>query len=64
VRALISNARRSIFLPLSAILVSLGALFFALPRFTAYVLGALCGWFALSAWREAFRRRDKAPIGR
>jgi len=64
VRALMSNARRSIFLPLSAILVSLGALFFALPRFTAYVFGALCGWFALSAWREAFRRRDRTPIGR
>jgi cardiolipin synthase len=63
-RALMSNARRSIFLPLSAILVSLGLLFFVLPRFTAYVFGALCGWFALSAWREAFRRRDKAPIGR
>ncbi|HET8836864.1 MAG TPA: phospholipase D-like domain-containing protein [Gemmatimonadales bacterium] len=63
-RALMANARRSIFLPLSAILISLGALFFALPRFTAYVFGALCGWLALSAWREAFRRRDKAPIGR
>jgi cardiolipin synthase A/B len=63
-RALMANARRSIFLPLSAMLISLGALFFALPRFTAYVFGALCGWFALSAWREAFRRRDKAPIGR
>ena len=56
-RALIANARRSIFLPLSAILVSLGALFFALPKFTAYVFGVLCGWLALSAWREAFRRR-------
>jgi cardiolipin synthase len=56
-RALMSNARRSIFLPLSAILISLGGLFFALPKFTAYVFGALCGWLALSAWREAFRRR-------
>jgi hypothetical protein len=56
-RALMSNARRSIFLPLSAILISLGGLFFALPRFTAYVFGVLCGWLALSAWREAFRRR-------
>jgi cardiolipin synthase len=63
-RALMSNARRSIFLPLSAVLVSLGTLFFVLPRFTAYVFGALCGWFALSAWREAFRRRDRTPIGR
>jgi cardiolipin synthase len=56
-RALMSNARRSIFLPRSAILISLGGLFFALPKFTAYVFGALCGWLALSAWREAFRRR-------
>jgi len=56
-RALMSNARRSIFLPLSAILISLDGLFFALPKFTAYVFGALCGWLALSAWREAFRRR-------
>ena len=52
-----SNARRSLFLPLSVILISLGALFFALPRLTAYVFGVLCGWLALSAWREAFRRR-------
>ena len=58
VRALIASARRSIFLPLSALLVSLGALFFALPTFTAYAFGVLCGWLALSAWREAFRRRS------
>ena len=38
-------------------LVALGVLFFALPTATAYVFGALCGWLALSAWREAFRRR-------
>jgi len=41
----------------SVILVSLGALFFTLPKATAYVFGVLCGWLALSAWREAFRRR-------
>ena len=58
VRALIASARRSIFLPLSALLVSLGALFFVLPTFTAYAFGVLCGWLALSAWREAFRRRS------
>jgi cardiolipin synthase len=56
-RTLIANARRSIFLPLSAVLIALGALFFALPTFTAYAFGILCGWLALSAWREAFRRR-------
>ena len=57
VRSLMANARRSIFLPLSVILVSLGTLFFALPRFSAYAFGILCGWLAISAWREAFRRR-------
>ena len=57
VRALIAAARRSIFLPLSVILLSLGTLFFVLPTFSAYAFGALCGWLALSAWREAFRRR-------
>jgi cardiolipin synthase len=57
VRALMANARRSIFLPLGVTLVALGVLFFVLPRFTAYVFGVLCGWLAISAWREAFRRR-------
>jgi cardiolipin synthase A/B len=56
-RALLANARRSIFLPLSAILIFLTALFFALPKATAYAFGLLCAWLALSAWREAFRRR-------
>ncbi|MEP6686713.1 MAG: phospholipase D-like domain-containing protein [Gemmatimonadales bacterium] len=56
-RGLLSNARRSIFLPLSAGLVALGVLFFVLPTATAYVFGVLCAWLALSAWREAFRRR-------
>jgi cardiolipin synthase len=56
-RVLVINARRSIFLPLSAILISLGVLFFVLPTITAYVFGVLCAWMALSAVREAFRRR-------
>jgi len=59
VRALIANARRSIFVPLSVILISLGVLFFVLPTVTAYAFGVLCGWLALSAWREAFRRRGE-----
>jgi cardiolipin synthase A/B len=57
VRALMGNARRSVFLPLTVLFVSLGVLFFALPTVTAYVFGVLCGWLALGAWREAFRRR-------
>jgi cardiolipin synthase len=57
VRTLMGNARRSVFLPLTVLFVSLGVLFFALPTITAYVFGVLCGWLALGASREAFRRR-------
>jgi cardiolipin synthase A/B len=57
VRALASNARRSVFGPISAIFVVLGILLVVIPRTSAYVLAALCGWFALGAGREAFRRR-------
>lgn len=56
-RTLASNARRSVFLPMAGIFVALGLLFFALPRQTAYVFGAICAWLAVSAGREAFRRR-------
>jgi cardiolipin synthase len=56
-RTIASNARRSVFLPLSAIFVALGVLFFVLPRETAFVFGVICAWLAISAGREAFRRR-------
>jgi cardiolipin synthase len=56
-RTIASNARRSVFIPLSAIFVALGVLFFVLPRETAYVFGVICAWLAVSAGREAFRRR-------
>ena len=56
-RALIGNARRSVFLPLTVLFLALGVLFFTLPTLTAYVFGVLCGWLALGASREAFRRR-------
>jgi cardiolipin synthase len=56
VRALIANARRSVFLPLTVLFVSLGVLFFTLPTLTAYVFGVLCVWLAVGAAREAFRR--------
>lgn len=56
-RAIASNARRSVFGPVSALFIALGALFVALPRASAYVLAGLCAWFALGAGREAFRRR-------
>jgi cardiolipin synthase len=56
-RTLVTNARRSVFLPLTGALLLLGVLFFLLPRPTAYVFGALCAWLAAGAGREAFRRR-------
>jgi cardiolipin synthase len=56
-RAIASHARRSVFLPISALFVALCLLFVALPRQSAYVLAAVCAWFALGAGREAFRRR-------
>jgi cardiolipin synthase A/B len=56
-RALASHARRSVFLPLSAMFIALGLLLVAIPRTSAYVLAGLCAWFALGAGREAFRRR-------
>lgn len=56
-RALASHARRSVFLPISAIFITLGLLLVALPKASAYVLAAICAWFALGAGREAFRRR-------
>jgi cardiolipin synthase len=56
-RAIVGHARRSVFGPISAIFIVLGVLFVAIPRESAYVLAALCAWFALGAAREAFRRR-------
>ncbi|HEY7482213.1 MAG TPA: phospholipase D-like domain-containing protein [Gemmatimonadales bacterium] len=56
-RGIASNARRSVFLPLTVIFVALGVLFFMLPREMAFVFGVICAWLALSAGREAFRRR-------
>jgi cardiolipin synthase len=56
-RAIASNARRSVFIPISAMFILLGILFVALPKVSAYALAALCAWFALGTAREAFRRR-------
>jgi cardiolipin synthase len=56
-RAIASNARRSVFIPISAIFILLGILFVALPKISAYALAVLCAWFALGTAREAFRRR-------
>jgi cardiolipin synthase len=56
-RTIAGNARRSVYLPISGLFVALGLLFFALPTVTAYAFGVLCGWLAIGAGREAFRRR-------
>jgi cardiolipin synthase len=56
-RAIASHARRSVFLPISAIFIALGLLLVALPKASAYVLAVICAWLAVGAAREAFRRR-------
>jgi cardiolipin synthase len=60
-RTLASNARRSVFGPLSIALLILAALFLLLPRITALGFGIVCAWLALGAAREAFRRRAEKP---
>ena len=54
---LATGARRSIFGPISLVLIILGALFLVLPRAMAYAFAAACTWFAVAAGIEAFRRR-------
>lgn len=56
-RTLISGARRSVYGPVSALLVLLGLLFIGLPRYMAYGFGAVCVWLAVAAGLEAFHRR-------
>jgi len=41
------------------VLISGGGATAPMPKITAYVFGVLCGWLAISAWREAFRRRGE-----
>jgi cardiolipin synthase len=63
-RTLISAARRSVYGPVSLILVVLGTLFLVLPRTTAYAFGLVCVWFALAAGVEAFQRREGGKVDR
>lgn len=56
-RTVAGNARRSVFAPLTVLLIMLAFLFLVLPRVTAPIFGGLCLWFAIGAGREAFRRR-------
>jgi cardiolipin synthase len=56
-RAVVGGARRSVYAPLSLVLLAMGALFFFLPRITAFVFGIGCAWLAASAAAEAFGRQ-------
>lgn len=56
-RTVVSNARLSVFAPVSAIFLLLGLLFVVAPKPAAYVTAALCAWLAVGAGREAVRRR-------
>lgn len=56
-RGLTASAQRSVFLPLMLALALLAVLFFFLPRATSFAFALLCTWLAVSAGREAFRRR-------
>jgi cardiolipin synthase len=55
-RSVMANAQRSVYLPLMALFVLLGALLFLLPRFSSYFLGVISIWVAVTVGREAFRR--------
>ena len=57
---LASGARRSIYGPISVLLILLALFFLVLPKTMAFVFGALCAWFAIAAGIEAFRRRREA----
>ncbi len=57
---LATGARRSIYGPISLLLILLGGLFLVLPQTMAYVFGGLCAWFAIAAGMEAFRRRRES----
>ena len=60
-RTIAATAHRSVFVPVSAVLLMLGLLFVALPTITAYTFAVLCAWLAVAAAREAFRRRFPPP---
>jgi hypothetical protein len=57
VQRLASGAFRSLFGPISVMLVILGLLSMGLPTVMGYVFGGLCLWFAVAAGLQAWRRR-------
>jgi cardiolipin synthase len=56
-RGVLAGARRSVFGPLAVALLVLGGLFAFLPRTMAGIVTGICALLALSAAREALRRR-------
>lgn len=59
VRGLASAAQRSIFGPVAVGLGLLALLFVVLPRTMGLVVAGLCGWLAVGAAIQAFRRRSE-----
>lgn len=57
-RQLVSGAFRSLFGPISIVLVVLGLLSIGLPTIMGYVFGGVCLWFAVPAGLQAWRRRS------
>ena len=58
VRRLASGAFRSLFGPISLVLVVVGLLSLGLPTIMGYIFGGLSLWFALAAGLQAWRRRS------
>lgn len=56
-RSVLAGARRSVFGPLAGALLVIAGLFAFLPRTMATIVAILSAWLALSAAREALRRR-------
>lgn len=57
-RRLVSGAFRSLFGPISVVLVVVGLLSLGLPTIMGYVFGGLSLWFAWAAGLQAWRRRS------
>lgn len=57
--AVVSGARRTVFLQYSLILAVIGVFFLFLPRTMATIFGILSLWLAVAAWLESWGHRDK-----
>ena len=58
-RRLMSGAFRSVFGPMSVVLVALGSISVGLPTVMGYVFGAICLWLALATGLQAWRRHSE-----